>query len=370
MIVQSNLNHFSSFLSLDGLNGNALLCVPSSKFSLHDLIKTRDGYVTDLEQFHDLINQMEEHVAKLTQQKTDLSEELEETKTNLTKAATRVKELNDRLANQDLSLEDVQKMENERKGVEEAIDRAVTLRDQRRSALWEIESELEKLWSDLESFASDYNSNLGVINVLDVVAIKGILMKATVNKDVAQDPNPTKLLAVDLPGLVHPTLASCKEEYTKLLSESKWRYQEALDQLAISEEEFTEALEKLRIIESKMDKCEEVMEAEREAQEAKLAVRAREAESMEAKVASLRDPVALEEQMAQFERQCAELEALRQQHEEINIARKKSVCEEIEYACEQMKEYDEYCLAKIREVRHYREEKQATYGKLRMPGTK
>lgn len=369
MIHFSVLNHevlscFPSSVRVDRLNDLLLSLVSTS---LHDLTKTRDGYITDLEQFHDLINQMEEHVAKLTQQKKDLSEELEETKTNLTKVATRVKELNESIANQGLTLEDVRKMENERKGVEEAIDRALTLRDQRRSALWEIESELEKLWSDLESFASDYNSNLGEINVLDVVAAKGVQMKATVNKGAAQDPDSTKLLALDLPGLVHPTLASCREEYTKLLSESKWLYQEALDQLEISEEQFTESLEKLRIIESKIDKCEEVMEAEREAQEAKLGVRAREAESMEAKVASLRDPVALEEHMAQFERQCAELEAMRQQHEEENVARKKAVCDEIYQACLGMKEYDEYCLSKIKEVQQYREEKQATYGKLRVP---
>jgi kinetochore protein NDC80 len=313
---------------------------------------------------------MEQHVAKLTQQKKDLSSELEVTKMKLAKASARIKELNENIANQDLSLEDVQKMENERKGVEEAIDRALVLRDQRRSAMWEIESELEKLWSDLESFASDYNSNLGEINALDVVAAKGVQMKATVDKGAAQDSDPTKLLAVDLPGLVHPTMLSCREEYTKLLSESKWLYQEALDQLETSEEEFTESLEKLRIIESKIDKCEEVMEAEREAQEAKLGVRAREAESMEAKVASLRDPVALEEQMAQFERQCAELEALRQQYEEENVARKKAVCDEIDQACLAMKEYDEFCLSRIKEVQQYRQEKLATYGKLSLPGMK
>jgi SMC interacting uncharacterized protein involved in chromosome segregation len=343
-------------------------CLLEPDDSMQDLIKTRDGYVTDLEQFHDLIRQMEQHVAKLSQQRKDLSSELQETNGKLSKATDRVKKLNESISNQDLSVEDVQKMQNERKGVEEAIDRAVALRDQRRSALWEIESELEKLWSDLESDASDYNSNLGEINLLDVVTAKGVQMKAVVNKGAAHDSDPTKLLAVDLSGLVQPTLVSSREEYSKLLSECKRQYQEALDELEISEEEFTEALEKVRIIESKIDKCEEIMEAEREAQEAKLGVRMREAESMEAKVASLRDPVALEEQMAQFERQCAELEAMRERHEEENVARKRAVCAEIDQACSAMKEYDEYCLSRIAEVQQYRQDKQATYGKLRMPG--
>jgi hypothetical protein len=59
---------------------------------------------------------------------------------------------------------------------------------------------------------------------------------------------------------------------------------------------FTEAMEKHRIVNGKMDNCEEIMEAEQEAQDAKLAVRTREVAAMETKVASIHDPVALEEQ--------------------------------------------------------------------------
>ena len=95
----------------------------------------------------------------------------------------------------------------------------------------------------------------------------------------------------------------------------------------------------------------------------------REAESMETKVASLRDPVALEEQMTQFERQCAELEAMRQQYEEDNLARKKAVCDEIDQACAAMEDYDQFCLQKVAEVGKYREDKRADYGALQMPRT-
>jgi hypothetical protein len=116
-----------------------------------------------------------------------------------------------------------------------------------------------------------------------------------------------------------------------------------------------------------MGKCEDALEGEREAQDAKLAVRQREAESMEARVASLRDPVALEEQMAQFELQCAELEALRMKYEEDNVSRKRAVCEETEKACLEMKRYDDYCLEKIAEVQQYRKQKREMYGKLKLP---
>ena len=50
-----------------------------SLFSLEEYTKKRDGYATDLEQFHDLIQQMDEHVSALKQKKKDRAHELEET---------------------------------------------------------------------------------------------------------------------------------------------------------------------------------------------------------------------------------------------------------------------------------------------------
>jgi kinetochore protein NDC80 len=335
-------------------------------FSLEEYIKKRDGYATDLEQFHDLIQQMDQHVETLTQKKKDRAQELIETNRKLARTTARVEELKQAISNQTLSVEDVQKMQNEAKGVKEAIDRAVTLKDQRRKALWESESEIEKLWNELESFVSDYNAQLSELGLLPLVSAKGVEMKAVIDKGAILDDDQTKLLRVDIPSHVQPALLACKQEYADKLSESKWKYQEALDELEQSEEAFTEALEKLKIIEDKMDKCEDTLEGEREAQDAKLAVRQREAESMEARVASLRDPVALEEQMAQFERQCAELEALRMKYEEDNVSRKRAVCEEIEKACLEMKRYDDYCLDKIAEVQQYRKQKREMYGKLKL----
>jgi kinetochore protein NDC80 len=337
--------------------------------SLKELVEKRNSYATDLEQFQDLIQQMDEHVAMLNQKKEDRTKDLEETNEKLAKVTAHVKELKEKITNQELSVEDVKKIQNERKGVEEATDRAIALRDERRSALWEIESEVERLWNEIESLVCDYNSTLGELNLLPLVSSEEVEMKAVLDKNSVLDSDPTKLLGVDLHGVVQNALSSFREEYTTMSSDCKWKYQESLDNLEQSEEAFTEAMERNRIVERKIDKCEETMEAERETLEAKLAIKTREAESMETKVASLRDPVALEEQMAKFERQCAELEAMRQQHEEDYLARKKAVCEEIDKACQAMEEYDQFCLKKIDEVHQYKKEKRAKYRELKLPTT-
>jgi hypothetical protein len=113
-----------------------------------------------------------------------------------------------------------------------------------------------------------------------------------------------------------------------------------------------------------MDKCGERLAAERQAQDAKLSVLLREAESMKFRAVSLCDPVALEEQMTQFEQQCAKPKALRMKYEMKNVARKKAVCDEIEKACSGMKQYDEYFSGRLSEVQSYLKGKREMYGQL------
>lgn len=334
--------------------------------SLQEYVQKREDYSTDLEQFHDLIRQMEEHVETLTKKKTERQRELAETNRTLERVNKHVAELKETVTNQELSLEDVTKLENERKSLDEAIDKAMQLKDEKRKALWDDEAQMESNWNDLEAAASDYNSNLSELGLLPLVSEKGVNMKVVLNKseDVGDQ---TALVGVDLVGKVQPTLDECKQQYSDQFADAKWKYQEALDQLEKSEEAMSMAMEKLKIVKQKLEKSEETLQAENEAQDAKLAVRVREAESMEAKVASIRDPVAIEEQMARYERQLAELEALRMKYNAENVAKKKAVCDEIEQARKNMESYEEFCKEKVAEVQQYRNKKKDAYGKLNIP---
>ena len=342
--------------------------LPSTSLDMH--IKKRDDYVIDLEQFRDLIQQMEDHVATLTQKKKERQQELEETNRLLTRATAHIDQLKDTIKNQQLSPEDLLKMQNELKGVDEAIERALKLKDARRKALWDSENEVESLWNDLELAVSDYNNELAELSLLPLVSAKGIDKKAVINKAAIIEKEQARLLGTDLQGIVQPALVLCKQAYSEQLSAAKMKYQETMDYLEQSEDALSEAIERLKIMQDKLAKCDESLNAEKEAQEAKLAVRIREAEALEAKVASIRDPVALEEQMARYARQCGELEALRAKHQEENVLRKTAVCDEIEGACNAIQEYEDFCEQKIVEVEKYRRDKQASYGELKLPANR
>eukprot|EP00934_Nitzschia_sp_Nitz4_P000044 Nitzschia sp. Nitz4//scaffold253_size28098//339//2317//NITZ4_008136-RA/size28098-snap-gene-0.51-mRNA-1//-1//CDS//3329544285//44//frame0 len=313
---------------------------------LGDYISKRDGYVTDLGQFHDLLDQMDNHVDTMKQKKAEKTKELETANQSLQSTNTRIANLETKIRTQKLSLDDVEKIQTESKVVTESLDRLALSKDQKRKELSSLETEMEELWGNAESFKIRYNSTLVEIPpCVPNVPPKVAHMETNAN-------SMSEVFGQEFESTL-PSLLDLKSQVSKELTEHKWKYQEKLDTLERTEGQFSEALERLNIVENKVDHVEDTHEAEKSAHEAKLSVRIREAESLEQKIASVRDPVSLEEQMASYERQCAELEALQARHMEDNITLKRDVCMEIDRAKTAMKEHIVLCERKAQEVQDY-----------------
>lgn len=319
-------------------------------------VKKREDYATDLEQFHDLLRQMDEHKTAMEQKVKERTTELAETNGKLDRMTTHINELKQAIQEQEFSVNDIHKMESELKGLSEATDRAYAVRHQRREMLLASEQELVILCNDLESVAVDYNGRVAELQLVPELASKFVNMKAKVNKDGLLDSDQSHVTRVDLVGNVQPIASSSKQEYIEKLDRAKAQYQDFLDQRNRADEACKEADAKMKIVEDKKSKCEQTLEAERKTLQAKLAVREREVVAMENKIAALQDPVALEEQMAAFERQCAELEALRIEHEEDNIAKCRAVLSEVNTACQLMADHDAYLRHRVAQVNaHWQE---------------
>lgn len=334
--------------------------------SLPTYAKKREDYANDLETFHDLIRQMDEHKTQLAQKVKERTIELAETNSKLDKMNSFVQGLKQTVEGQELSLDDIRRMESEQKGVDEAMDRVLDTKEQRRKALLSSEEDLDRLCNKLDEVLADYNVKIGELALVPELA-SFAKSKASFNKDSMLDTDQSKMLSVNVQASVRPTVLQTKSEYVEKGDQARWNYQDSLDKLENSKEACKEASAKLEIVQHKNDKCQETLESEREAQDAKLAVRNREVDAMEAKVTALRDPVALEEQMAGYERQCAELEALQIKHKEENIAQKRAVQDEIETALQTMQEHDEFCQHKLSELDQYWQIKKAGMSKVKVP---
>ena len=216
-------------------------------FRLPELFKKREDYATDLEQFQDLVRQMDEHKEALEQKVKERTAELKATNEQVDHMTSKIQVLKERVQGQELSVDDVRKMESEQLRVKEMLQRVSTQRQQCKKELWEAEAELSKLLEELDGVVDDYNTKLSeLLLVLDDPS-GATKFKLSVKKQHLESGDQSRLLGVDLYAEVRPYLSRTKSEMTSQMSRFRHELQESLDALDASEEAFTEALDKLKV---------------------------------------------------------------------------------------------------------------------------
>jgi len=296
---------------------------------------------------------MDDHISALDQKVKERTEELGTTNQKLAKMNDHIEELTKAVEKQAVSIGDMYKLQSELKGVEEAMDRALAIKEKFRESMWEKEEVLSTLYTELVHEIATYNSLISDIALYPGLDERAASLKATLDKNCALERDQSKLLGVNIDNVVRPSLVQFKDHFVVKCAETRHDHQQALDDLEKNKNVLAESMERLKLLESQKLKMEETLENERKTQEAKVAVRLREVEAIESSAASINNPVALEEQLARYERQCAELEALRLQRQEENLASKKAVEQEIEVACQAIMEMESFCKAKAAEVNQY-----------------
>lgn len=300
---------------------------------------------------------MDEHKLALEGKVSERTTELAETNVKLDRMTTHINELKQAIKEQEFSVDDIHKLESELKGLSEANDRAHSIRDQMRKMLLASEEELVAVCNDLDSVTSKYNGKIAEFQLVPDLGSKFSHMKSEVRKGKLLESDQSQILGVDLVGTVQQLAFSSNEKYLEKNNKATSQCQNFLDRMISAEDAYKEEDAKFQILQDKKSKFEQTLEKERKTLEAKLAVRQREVEAMENKIASLQDPVALEEQIASYERQCAELTALRIKHEEENVARYKSVVNELNSACQLMSDHDAFFHQTAAQVKAYWKEK-------------
>jgi kinetochore protein NDC80 len=312
---------------------------------------------------------MEEHKSALETKVKERTTELAEANEKLSNTNNRIEELKNTVNTQQLSVDDLRKLENEIKGVVEATERARALKEERKKAFLRSQEELTMHLNKLETVVTDYNHKVSQLTVLvPTLSSNGSKLKLQIHKDNRMTQSPNSLLGADVSDFVRPTIEAKRDEFEIKADRSKRDHQDALDKLELVAHQHDESAAKLKIIQDKITRLTETLEQDQEAHNLKVAVRQREVEAMELKIATLRHPVAIEEQMASYERQCAELEALRRTHQEESVARKNFILSEVNMGLHLMKEHDAYWRQKNDELAQYWERKrEETQGSLFVP---
>jgi SMC interacting uncharacterized protein involved in chromosome segregation len=310
---------------------------------------------------------MVDHKKQFEQKVEERTLELAQVNEKLERITSHINELKQSISEQELSIDDVYKMESEMNGFTEATERAVVLRDQKRQDLFTCESQFASVCNDLDIKIGEFSGKIAGLRLVPELGSKFINVQVSVKKDMLLQTEINRVIGVDLMNYVQPTAVVSKTEYSTKGIQFKNQYQHIIDQTHNLEDSCKEADAKLKIAGDKLIKNEQTLENERKTQDATLAVREREVEAMEKKIAALQDPVALEEQMAAYERQCSELEALRREREENNMSQKRAVLIEISNTCQLMEDHDVYLNRQIVAVKKHWNDQITGIGEIVVP---
>ena len=215
--------------------------LPSSlSQSLPALTKKRENYATDLEQFHDLVRQMDEHCAALATKVQERTRELQETHEELEKMTNRMDSLQNKITTQPLTVEQVQKMHSEQARLKEALEKADAFKQFNKEGLDKSQGQLQLLWEDLEMLMREYNEEAAELSR----CMADFTFKMTLDKD--NTGKQIDLLGVDIDKLT-PSLEQCKQRNLDLLSDTRRHLEDMLDDLEASQEASTEASDQNKV---------------------------------------------------------------------------------------------------------------------------
>lgn len=203
----------------------------------------REEYATGLEQFQDLVRQMDEHHSALGVKVEERTVELSETQGELDRLTTRLENLRVSVNSQELSVTDVQKMQMEQARNKEALEKAQHNKKFQKEKLYLSKQELESAWDDLEGVVREYNEEAAELSRHMTNLWQ---WKMTVNKR-ADTSDQAKLLGVDLTGDVKPMLDEMQQRNAQLLADARRDLELLLDDLEAGKESYTEAVDRKKV---------------------------------------------------------------------------------------------------------------------------
>jgi len=328
--------------------------------ALPELEKRQEDLSSDLEKFHQLIEQLNDHKAALEKKVESRSAELDRNQVTLSEITERVNQLKDAISKQDLSAEDVRRMQGERARVEEGLEKALAQKEQHSKDLWEAEMEFGKIIDELEAAASVFNSKAGGLHLIPDTAknSQGKKFQINIDKSLADEAEQGAMLGnVDIKGEIRPIIAQLKETMTGNMNASKQELLNLLDQEEHAEECLKEALSEAAALENKARRAEDQYNKEKEQLDATIQELVAETEEAETKTTQLRDPMALETAIARNQTRLNQLRALREEKSEASAARKEAVHNEILKALNMCADHKDYIQNQLLELKTYGENK-------------
>lgn len=343
------------FLSdLNGREEQAIEELKDGGMSLPDLEKKREDLCIDLEKYQDLVEQYKEHKSVLQRKVNDLSDENDLKEKEFVNAKERVQKLKELISTQELSVEDVQKLNSEKKQLKALMDNTDMEKEPKQKLVWEMENTLEKKLSELKRASQKYNHvakellsdeyfyvNLNEDNLIDL------------EDDSTTQVSDTLLLGVNLKHSVIPTLHRMKQDYESKTEKLRILSQKNLNSVATSETDIASHKNSVKEFTHNLRDLETLLREEQTTQESELESLKNQIKSLEVKTESLRDPKALEEAVAMYQSDFLKYSREKESQKILLEEEKEAVHKEINDALSLIANHKEYTQAQLNHFEEY-----------------
>lgn len=299
-----------------------------------------------LEDFHVLVETLNQHKKELTEKVKERQAELESKKEEIGKTEKRIQDLIETISNQEYSMEDVYQLERERAQLKESIAQTKTKSEEYESSIMNRQTELKRELERLERLVVPFNEN-----IVELPMGENITTQIVVEKDLVHK-NEQKILlgGADIKHEIISILNDLDEKYVDDTTSLKSKIYELMNEQVESEQEIGENEDCVEIISDKLRRVEENFMYEKQEHEDDIATLEKQIKAKEEKVETLRDPYAVETVMSKYHSQINDLSSLIKKHQEGNLARKQAVLAEYNHAlrvCSEFKIYREKELSSL-----------------------
>ena len=323
---------------------------------LQILFKKREDYAEEVEQFQDLVKQMDDHKATLVKKVDERQEELSAITEKIDRASRKMEKLQKVIDTQELSVDDAKKLELEQQSMHESLERVLDQKQKLKESLLANEQELSKMFEVVDASIADWNEKILHLSVVPVVGQMYGPLKCVLNKD---DQDPILETLREAQALIDKHLL----EVEKRIDSSNKQLQDGLDELSTMDSEQEELSVKKKILESEYAKAEQTVAREQESHISKISVRQNEVTEMEERITRASGGN-LEEVISAIDRSCADLETRIREVNEKVLERKKLLQGSIASACAMMKNHEAFVAQTVSQASSYARDKKASLSKI------
>ena len=248
-------------------------------------------YATDLENFQVYITQLQAHKDENMKRINKRRAEIDATQDQLNRCREEITMLRRQVAQQDLSAEDVHRMQEERKRLKEAMAKATEHKNAMYKNLYDGEMEYARKIEELETDVHMFNTKATELYLIPIEAknSNGIKFETHVNRSaIKPNVDPETVLGVAVRGEVLKALIDLKGLVTGGINQ----YREQLFQLKENDNELEDKLEMLKIeistLQKKYSSKESLYKAEKEKLEDTINENLKELDDIEQEVFKIR----------------------------------------------------------------------------------